>query len=243
MYLSCLMLNPRHRRAQRELAHPYELHRTVFSAFPPALPPGERVLYRLDADPRMSLLALLVQSQYAPDWRWADDALGYLLRPSQCKPFDLELTAGQMLAFRLRASPTVKKATHQEEPILSLGYVAAARERRAQGQKKLSGHNGIRLGLFKEDDQRAWLNHKGELHGFCVLRALIMPEGLQVGVKPDEQEGERVHRSMAHLAVRYEGLLQVTDATLLREAVRSGIGSAKGFGFGLLSLGPARLAG
>jgi len=39
--------------------------------------------------------------------------------------------------------------------------------------------------------------------------------------------------------VRYEGLLQVTDPHLLVEAVRAGIGSAKGFGFGLLSLAPA----
>ena len=38
------------------------------------------------------------------------------------------------------------------------------------------------------------------------------------------------------LAVRFDGLLQVTDPDRLRETVRRGIGSGKGFGFGLLSL-------
>ena len=43
-------------------------------------------------------------------------------------------------------------------------------------------------------------------------------------------------RRLAHLAVRYEGLLQVGDPERLLQAVRGGIGSAKGLGFGLLSL-------
>jgi CRISPR system Cascade subunit CasE len=36
--------------------------------------------------------------------------------------------------------------------------------------------------------------------------------------------------------VRFDGVLRVTDAARLVEAVRSGIGPAKAFGFGLLSL-------
>lgn len=41
-------------------------------------------------------------------------------------------------------------------------------------------------------------------------------------------------------AVLFEGVLQVTDPDKLRIAVGAGIGSAKGFGFGLLSLAPVR---
>jgi CRISPR system Cascade subunit CasE len=39
---------------------------------------------------------------------------------------------------------------------------------------------------------------------------------------------------------RYEGRLQVTNIELLLDAVMSGIGPAKGFGFGLLSLAPVK---
>ena len=34
MYLSQLTLNPRNRRAQRELAAPYQMHKTLMRAFP-----------------------------------------------------------------------------------------------------------------------------------------------------------------------------------------------------------------
>ncbi|MBC7255203.1 MAG: type I-E CRISPR-associated protein Cas6/Cse3/CasE [Chloroflexi bacterium] len=221
MYLSRLILNPRHKRVQRELAHPYELHRTILSAFPAVLPPDERVLYRPEVDDRGLRVILFVQSQYPPDWRWAAEIPGYLLRPPETKPFDLHLVEGQVLAFRLRANPTVKKKSH-EKP------------------NSTPPRNGVRLGLLREEDQRAWLERKGEQHGFRILRALIIPEGMQVGYKTPSEEEEKFR--LAHLAVRFEGLLQVTDPTLLREAVRQGIGSAKGFGFGLLSLGPATLA-
>ena len=48
MYLSRLILNPRSRQVQKELADPYQLHRTIMAAFPDVLPPDERVLFRVD---------------------------------------------------------------------------------------------------------------------------------------------------------------------------------------------------
>lgn len=225
MYLSRLKLNPRHRRVQSELARPYELHRTVLRAFPEVLPADERVLFRVDVASQSGLPSLLVQSQYTPDWRWAQKEPGYLLAGAlpEVKQIELSLANGQLLAFRLRANPTVKKDSHQDgrEP----------------------SRNGIRLGLAKEEDQRAWLQHKGQQHGFAVVHARIIPEGLQTGFRPAEkgEAGAAKPRRMAHLAVRFEGLLRVTNAILLQEAVRSGIGSAKAFGFGLLSLGPPHL--
>jgi CRISPR system Cascade subunit CasE len=238
MYLSRLILNPRHRRVQRELARPYELHRTVLSAFGETLPPDERVLYRVDTDARSGQLALLVQSQHLPDWRWADGLQGYLLSPAQCKSIELALTLGQVLSFRLRANPTVKKATHQLDPAPTPGFIASCT---AQGKKP---DNGVRLGLAKEEDQRAWLARKGTQHGFRVLSLLVVPEGLQKGQQPivSTAGAKRERNALSHLAVRFEGLLQVADPTLLAEALRTGIGSAKGFGFGLLSLAPARVA-
>ena len=218
MYLSRLILNPRNRRVQSEIARPYELHRSVLSAFPATKPESERVLFRMEQDPRGERLALLVQSQGEPDWRWAEVADGYLLagaRP-EVKQVELGLREGQVLAFRLRANPTVKKKSHQD-----------GKEPRA---------NGVRLGLAKEEDQRAWLERKGQQHGFRVLRTQIMPEGLQVGHTGRGTDARR----LAHLAVRYEGLLQITDVDVFHQAIRSGIGSAKGFGFGLLSLAPPR---
>ena len=45
---------------------------------------------------------------------------------------------------------------------------------------------------------------------------------------------------LRHFAVCFEGVLKVTDEDLFTETVENGIGSAKGFGFGLLSLAPIK---
>lgn len=219
MYLSRLIPDPRDRAVQREIANPYELHRTVMAGFPADLPDEERVLFRLDAEARIPYLSLLVQSITAPDWHALTDRPGYLLPLAQCpapvrsnpatKTFDLSLSAGQMLAFRLRANPTVKR-------------------------------QGKRHGLYREEDQRAWIERKAQRGGFRLIRVSAAREDeVHALIKPAEDEARERRRRGTFLAVRFEGVLQVTDPDQLAETVRRGIGSAKGFGFGLLSLAPA----
>jgi CRISPR system Cascade subunit CasE len=209
MYLSRLILNPTNRRVQRELANPYELHRTLMRAFPDDLQEGaERVLFRVDADPRTGALTLLMQSWGAPDWSWLEDpgARGYLLRSPETKPFDLNLSPGQALAFRLRANPTVKRRFNERE------------------------HK--RVGLYREEEQLEWLRRKGEQGGFRLLSARASRETIVRGVIHRDLETHNLNL----LAVQFDGLLQVTDPVRLRETVRRGVGSGKGLGFGLLSL-------
>jgi CRISPR system Cascade subunit CasE len=43
---------------------------------------------------------------------------------------------------------------------------------------------------------------------------------------------------MTHEGVVYEGVLSVVDAALARRSLADGIGPAKAYGFGLLSLSP-----
>jgi CRISPR system Cascade subunit CasE len=215
MYLSRLILNPRNRRVQRELVQPYEMHRSIMRAFPASLKDGEeRILWRVDDDPRLGVI-LLVQSWDAPNWLWLaeDDAQGYLLSAPNAnpavKPFQLQPAAGQVLRFRLRANPTAKR--HFAE----------------------TGHHK-RVGLYKEEEQIAWLERKAEAAGFRVLSVNLTPDDQRAGQK---REDGRTH-TLTLLAVRFDGLLQITDPTKLTHAMLSGIGSAKGLGFGLLSLAP-----
>jgi len=208
MYLSRLILNPRTRRVQRELANLYELHRTLMRSFPASLPDDERVLFRVDTDPRRAVPTILLQSHTRPDWAWLDDpgARGYLLAAPETKPFDLSFTPSQVLAFRLRANPTVKRRFNEKD------------------------HK--RVGLYREEEQRAWLERKGEAGGFRVLSVAIVGEGSINGRLHREDETHQLNL----LAVRFDGLLQVTDPDRLCETIRQGIGSGKGLGFGLLSL-------
>src|SRR5262249_52889455 len=96
--------------------------------------------------------------------------------------------------------------------------------------------DGRRRPLLEEGEQRAWFDRKGAAAGFRVVRAEVTPEGASCGRQP--AQGGTL--TLPHHAVRFDGLLAVTDPGRLRQALRTGIGSAKGFGFGLLSLAPER---
>jgi CRISPR system Cascade subunit CasE len=211
MYLSQLLLNPKNRRVQRELAQPYELHRTIMSAFPPTLPANERVLFRLDQHVRTGQITLLVQSRYKPDWT-ALPAADYLapLDPFDAaenpavKSFDVRFTTGHRFQFRILGNPTVKR-------------------------------NGKRLGLYREEEQFRWLQRKASLGGFRLLQVRIGQGRALKGLVPRE---DRKHRLRLQ-TVRFDGILEVSDPERLRSSLFRGIGSAKGFGCGLLSLAPA----
>jgi CRISPR system Cascade subunit CasE len=116
VHLSRLILNPQNRRVQREISDVYQLHRTIMRAFPDHLTDTtERVLFRLERELCEGGLVLLVQSWTRPDWSWLAEptASNMVLEGGRENPavkaFDLCLDKGQVLAFRLRANPTVKR--------------------------------------------------------------------------------------------------------------------------------------
>jgi CRISPR system Cascade subunit CasE len=91
--------------------------------------------------------------------------------------------------------------------------------------------DGKRLGLVGEDTQLSWLTRQGEKHGFRVEFALVSGQDL-LGSKKD------CHR-LTIQRVLFEGRLRVTDTSKLAEALALGIGPAKSFGCGMLSVAPA----
>jgi CRISPR system Cascade subunit CasE len=88
-----------------------------------------------------------------------------------------------------------------------------------------------RLGLLTEGQQRDWLHRKGLQGGFRP--------GLFQATKEGVTTGHKGAACLTHLAVRFDGLLTVTDPSAFAQTVENGVGSAKSFGFGLLSLAPA----
>ena len=94
--------------------------------------------------------------------------------------------------------------------------------------------NGKRLGLLKEEEQLTWLKRKFTAVGAHLHACRVIGSGFQRSRRTDE-EYEQIH-----WLVLYEGLLQVTDPQAFEAAVAEGIGPAKGFGCGLLSLAQAK---
>lgn len=94
---------------------------------------------------------------------------------------------------------------------------------------------GRRLGLLREEEQRAWLVRKLDEAGAEVLGCRANSLGLQ----RSERNPAKDEHIQTHLAVLYEGMLRVADPERLARAVATGIGAGKGYGFGLLSLARA----
>lgn len=84
---------------------------------------------------------------------------------------------------------------------------------------------GVRI---PRTDVGVWFGEKAEKNGFKVLEASIIPRGIQMSHKGG--------KSLQHTAVEIQGILQVTDREAFKKAAIEGIGSSKGFGFGLLLL-------
>lgn len=89
--------------------------------------------------------------------------------------------------------------------------------------------DGKRRGLSGESEQLAWLQRQGERHGFAVGTALVSDSNLF---------DSRRKGGAAILLQRacFEGVLRVISTDALRAALLDGIGPAKAFGCGLLSL-------
>lgn len=145
MYLTKLTLDPLNAQARRDLADPYEMHRTLARVYAPdAINPPCRFLWRLErrADGLPSSI-VLVQSAQPGDWVALSASPGYLAEIHADKPVDLHrlIQDGKRYRFRLLANPTVTR-------------------------------DGKRWGLAREEDQVAWLERQGSRAGFKVLGCL-----------------------------------------------------------------------
>jgi len=87
---------------------------------------------------------------------------------------------------------------------------------------------GKRYGLTGESEQLAWLNRQGERLGFSVESALVTASDVLLGRKDEGRIS--VQRAC------FEGLLQVRSLDAFSRALTAGIGPAKAFGCGLLSV-------
>lgn len=119
-------------------------------------------------------------------------------------------------AFNLRANP-----------------VKCLVQRNEQGERR---RHGKRVPLIKPEELRAWLDRKGEQGGFRV----VADRPLDIGplVKSHFRKPEQ---AACHGGVEFRGVLEVTELSKFEETYHTGVGSAKGFGFGLLLLAPVNL--
>lgn len=226
LFLSRLQLDPTHQKVQQALANCHALHQHIMGALPTATTPQAReefgVLYRIDFDAKIRTPTLLVQSAARPDWTSIGNAGLLATSAPEIKEIATSyamLAPSTRLRFRLRANPT-RRINRSHAGIDPLA--------------------GKRVELRDEQGQRDWLTRKAGQSGFDVIGVQIQP-GDALGGKQRGRRGTGGDaRALIFATVTFDGVLEVTDAEVFRAALRQGIGSGKAYGFGLLSVAPAR---
>jgi len=223
MYLSRIQLNPARREAQRVLSSPHVLHAAVLAAFPdPSARETGRVLWRLDIAPHRALVYIV--SPERPDlthlaeqagWPSLEDSWG-------TRPYDPVLGRienGHRYRFRLTANPV--------------------RSERLPAGERTAGERGKVFGHVTVDQQEQWLLSRTKRLGFEIVAAA------QTG-KPDFVVSDRRTLTFSRRETRvtlrvatFEGTLAVTDREAFVHTLSHGIGRAKGYGCGLLTIAPA----
>ena len=92
--------------------------------------------------------------------------------------------------------------------------------------------DGKRHGLIRDESLLEWLGKKEKNIGARFCSVSVIDEGYVTGSKISQ---EKQHRMSLKIA-RFEGALEVVDPAAFEEIFSSGIGPAKAFGCGLLSL-------
>jgi len=199
------------------LHDPVAIHRRVMRAFPEIDQSSPRevfqVLWRLDTEVGADRCPfLLVQSERPGSWEnIPDDGWATSIKAKEIDPVLDRLHDGQRCRFLIRANVTRKIETKT-------------------GQDGLR-RNGRRVPIRSTERALEWLSRKGQLGGF------ELGPSIRVDMEP-RRAGKRKDAVVTVQATRFEGELVVTDAVQLAESVRRGIGPAKAYGCGLLSVVP-----
>ena len=222
MFLHRIHLDPRCKEARRDLSDPYQLHSTLCRAFcdPDRKCPEGEILWRLELDADSTGCSrILVQSRGTGDWSrigvrgWlasADPAIDLKER------LNLDsFKAGHRFRFRLRSNPCVTR-------------------------------RGKRLGLLRLEDQEAWLERKAQQHGFSLAQLpffdLLQTRKGRVNVRISQPQilrgKQHIGNKIRVYSVLYDGILTVTEPSIFKDALRTGIGHGKVMGLGLLSVVP-----
>lgn len=203
-----ILLNPERRQARKLLTNPQAMHAAVRGAFPPDLSDESRVLWRLDK--RGHEYVLYVVGPEASDTSHIVEQAGWATRPPEIAdytPLLGSLRKGQQWNFELVANPT-------------------------KSEFKKNSKRGKVVSLVGNEGQAQWLEDRAAKGGFALKECAIVERSHLRFNKGEESNRRRV----ALQAVRYRGVLEVTDPDQLRQVLVDGLGRGRAYGCGLLTL-------
>ncbi len=188
MWLSKLILNPRSWAVRRDLANPYEMHRTLSWSVAEALQARqERLLWRVEPV-RFGPPVVLVQTLTKPDWSEVFDRFPDYgeLDPTSPKFFQPVFSQGQVLRFRLQANPTIKR--------LEKRHALRRWEEKAEWlRRKLENAGAELLQLVITGERRVQAWKPGKAGETPIIFHAVLYEGLLRVVDPSRLESALAH--------------------------------------------------
>jgi CRISPR system Cascade subunit CasE len=234
-YLSRIWLNPLRTGAQRLLRNPQAVHAAVLGGIA-RQPVTERVLWRLETD-GAHRAALLVLTNSTPSWEHLVEQAGWphadepqaLVR--DYKPLLDQLQRGREFAFRLHANPTTA-TRHPTKPS------ATQQQRLAEGPRT----RGVRVAHRTAPHQLDWVRKSLPKWGFELPSTAdgaddVLLIGRERVSFSKAGQGDRTHRVTLTTAT-FEGRIRIADPTLASSSLLSGVGTARAYGCGLITLAP-----
>ncbi|MGV1099709.1 type I-E CRISPR-associated protein Cas6/Cse3/CasE [Thiovibrio sp. JS02] len=214
-------------RAERMFDN-YAWHRKIWECFPNMPDANRTFLTRIDPlEGAFRVWVLAAVEPVCPAWCPAESFALKEISPT--------FLSHRYYAFDLRANPTKALAQRDEQgqPLMT-----------AAGKRK----RGKRVPLVKPEELKAWLVRKGQVRCRGMATKQDIPGGFRVveehplDISPMvESYFRKKEQNAYHGGVQFRGVLEVTDREHFIQTYQAGIGSAKGFGFGLLLLAPVNL--
>ncbi|NCD09193.1 MAG: type I-E CRISPR-associated protein Cas6/Cse3/CasE [Negativicutes bacterium] len=212
MYLSRIALEVERRETKKALIYPSLLHGAIEQSFE-----GERQrrLWRIDT--LKDNVYLLLLSADKPDFTNLNAQFGFKdnLTKGESRDYgDLitKLHVGQRWHFRLKANPTKSASSVQNKC--------------ARG--KVIAH-------VSAERQKEWLLNRSSKNGFCLNEEdfTVVNTHWYKFKKQKNINGEVIFRTAT-----FEGVLTIVDVDMFKDALVQGIGRAKAYGCGLLTIAP-----
>lgn len=211
-YLSRVELNPYRRETITAMNSPQIMHAAVMASFVSTEPQqGSRVLWRIDHIG--SSVFLLIQSGSKPDLHHIVDQFG---RPDtgqtgdtlDYRPFLDRIQKGKKYRFRIRANPIRSIPT--------------------------DGKRGKVKAHVTTAQQIEWLLSRAEKCGFTVVSDENRPK-IDV-TNRSFMKFDHGNSTVSIATATFEGILEVLDRELFLDAIQNGIGKAKAYGCGMISV-------
>lgn len=193
----------------QQAKNPYQFHQALWKLFPGCEEAERDFLFRVEQVQIGIGANVLMQSEIKPE---GGEQSPLLL--AQPKEFVLKVPNGQRLRFRLRANPIKTIKDSGKGTIEKKGKIFT---------------KTVRVPLLHEEQQQAWLERK--LQDFARLETLVIqPEPVTYFRKLKENRSGKIQ------TILFDGIITITDAPVFEVHFTHGIGPAKAFGCGLLSV-------